>query len=105
MFKSGNDIYRKGQKVATKGNRLRLFSGPIPAPVPDLDRHFDETLTIILVEDNRLQNEGEFDSVFGGGCDGELQNSGGFAGGIGGGFGGGFGSILVLLFIPFLCWY
>ncbi|VDI07693.1 Hypothetical predicted protein [Mytilus galloprovincialis] len=96
-------MYWKGQKAATKGNRLRLFPGPIPAPDPDLDRNFDETLTIKLVEDNRLQNEGEFDSVFCGGCDGELQNSGGFAGEIGGGFDGGFGSILALLFIPFLC--
>lgn len=76
--------------------------GPIPAPVPDLDRRSEETLTIILVEDSRLRNGDEFDSVFGGGFDRGLQNSVRFDGGSGGGFGGGFGSILALLFITFL---
>lgn len=46
-------------------NGISLFPGLVLASVLDLDRRSDERLTVILVNDNRLQNGVEFEGGFG----------------------------------------
>lgn len=62
------------------GGRLQLLPVPVPRPVPVEGRRSDERQTVLLLEDDGLQD-----------------------GGFGGGFGGGLGMLLPLLLISSLC--